>query len=43
MGHTASHKNFRGMSVKHSMKEKQTYKQSTDDGGYSFEEVRKNI
>ena len=41
MGHTASHKNFRGMSVKTLNERKANIQAIADDGGYSFEEAER--
>ena len=41
MGHTASHKNFRGMSVKTLNQRKANIQAIADDGGYSFEEAER--
>jgi len=41
MGHTASHKNFRGMSVKTLNERKANIQAIADDGGYSFAEAEK--
>ena len=41
MGHTASHKNFRGMSVKTLNERKANIQAIADDGGYSFAEAER--
>ena len=41
MGHTASHKNFRGMSVKTLNKRKNEIKAIAEDGGYSLEQAER--
>lgn len=41
MGHTASHKNFRGMSVKTLNNRKKEIQAIAEDGGYSFEEAER--
>ena len=41
MGHIASHKNFRGMSVKTLNNRKKEIQAIAEDGGYSFEQAEK--
>ena len=41
MGHTASHKNFRGMSVKTLNKRKKEIQAIAEDGGYRLEQAEK--
>ena len=41
MGHTASHKNVRGGSVKTLNQRKREIQAIADDGGYSFEQAEK--